>query len=595
MINERLSRDISTLEGKLENVAVSTINRQKLQARLSDLDAQRLQMPVPATAGFQAILPLNDLHKEIFKVQSSLWQVQGASSDVSPSRVWASLRTGGARSTVRVWQSNRWDPLPPFEEPRSSKVEFELVMAKNSVRSDVINLANGGNEVVTVDMTFVGGLPGLDVFEAPLVDTYVYEPVACALVSLQPGAGVYSFDVEPGMTQQIWIRCSSESLSAGEYNGTIHMTTGGELVADVPASIEVLDVTLPEQLSLWLGGWDYSVHRNDMVTDDNVDQYVATLKEYGLNVPWESGGLALGTYDGSGNQITPPYRGEVDQLLTYYPNMPGYAFASGALQLISDAAIVTWAQDWASYLQGKGVSPEQVMILIQDEPHTEAQLNEILRVSLAVKQGANFKIWNDIHYADPTAAPGVISAVIAACDVQCFHIQFMLDNPQAHQTFMQTHSRPGLEWWCYGNANRVSDPYIGWALWPWFCFENGLTGANWWAFSSGGDDSWNEYFGSRPDYSPLYMTEDSVTPGKSIEAMREGAQDYEILKMLQAAKSQQPPGDLYNAMQNVVANRVPIVVSPMSRAAFPWDVPKDRSTADSVRVEALRLLDAVSP
>ena len=80
-----------------------------------------------------------------------------------------------------------------------------------------------------------------------------------------------------------------------------------------------------------------------------------------------------------------------------------------------------------------------------------------------------------------------------------------------------------------------------------------------------------------------------------MEAMREGMQDYEILMMLEAAKSQQGPGALYDAMESLLTNRVPEVLVPHAVALYPWNIAKDRSTADSVRIEALRLLESAPP
>ena len=78
--------------------------------------------------------------------------------------------------------------------------------------------------------------------------------------------------------------------------------------------------------------------------------------------------------------------------------------------------------------------------------------------------------------------------------------------------------------------------------------------------------------------------------GKSMEAMREGAQDYEILQMLKAAQAKEQPGPLYDAMKDLLSNEVARVLKPHSSASMAWNVPKDHSSADRVRIEALSLL-----
>ena len=581
-INERLSREIEELGTKIAKSAVRGKERDKLLQQLRGLDTRRTQMPVPSTVGFKAILPVNGLHREVFKLQAALWRAQGF-------------------SPLHVWKSHRWDPLGPLAEPRGGQPKLSILMAENSFRSDVINLSNSTDQPMHVNFELTD-VPAecFDVFEVPLVDTHVYEPVASALLPVQGKASSgYGVEVLGGMTRQIWIRCSSKRLGEGRHDGTIRVTAASadSLVHDVPVSIEVVGVSMPDSLSLPIGGWDYTVHRNDMVTDGNVQQYVAILKEYGVNVPWEAASFAVGTYDKDGNLTSPPDRSEVDQWLAHWPKARIYANVAGALQSRSDAEIVTWAKDWSRYLRSKGISPDKVMILIQDEPNSKAELERILRVGRAIKRGSDFKIFNDLHFGDPTEAPAIIGDVLReASDVQCFNVRHMLSHPDIYDAFMKQHSREGLEWWCYGNADRVSDPYVGWLLWGWFCFDKGLTGAQWWAFSSGcGGSSWNEYFNTRCSYTPLYLAEDSVTTGKSMEAMREGVQDYELLTMLRKKASARGNDASVAESQRILSVRLGEVLAAHTVDNYAWKASKDRSVADAVRAEVLRLLEKAGP
>ena len=116
---------------------------------------------------------------------------------------------------------------------------------------------------------------------------------------------------------------------------------------------------------------------------------------------------------------------------------------------------------------------------------------------------------------------------------------------------------------------------------PWFCFKEGVSGANWWAFGDGhGGFSWNEYFNSGTTLSSLYLGTDSITASKSMEAMREGAQDYELLVMLR----QKAPG------HDILQDGVDRVLTSHTMDQWLWNVPKDRSVADTVRERVLRVL-----
>jgi len=148
-----------------------------------------------------------------------------------------------------------------------------------------------------------------------------------------------------------------------------------------------------------------------------------------------------------------------------------------------------------------------------------------------------------------------------ACDIQCFNVMHYLANPDQNDTWMARQARDGLSWWCYtgGGSHRLTDPYTAFLLRCWFCFDKGLTGAHWWAFGDGnGGFSWNEYLNAGATRSPLYLSRDGITTSKSMEAIREGAQDYELLKMIQRQiEKSRAGGELSGKAREI-------------RLSFPW-------------------------
>lgn len=89
--------------------------------------------------------------------------------------------------------------------------------------------------------------------------------------------------------------------------------------------------------------------------------------------------------------------------------------------------------------------------------------------------------------------------------------------------------------------------------------------------------SWNEYFNSGLTRSPLYLDSDSVTAGKAMEAIREGAQDYELLRMFEQKLARKTDGAA--VVQHVLTNEVERVLRAHTVQRWPWNVPKDRSVA----------------
>jgi hypothetical protein len=245
-------------------------------------------------------------------------------------------------------------------------------------------------------------------------------------------------------------------------------------------------------------------------------------------------------------------------------------------------------------MQSRGIPPENVAILVKDEPFDKKGLEAVLRIGRAIRRGSNFKMFNDLHFGDPATAPPVYEEVLReACDIQCFNVHQYFSAPGSNQLFIESNRRAGLQWWCYmGVTDRLVDPYEGWLLRMWFCFDKGLTGAQWFLSDGAGGFAWDEYFNYGPSRTPLYLARDSVTTSKAMEAMREGAQDYEILTMLKNAQLQQKPGPLHDSMGSVLSNRVRQVLVSHTLALYPWNTSKDRSMADSVRAEALHLLAA---
>lgn len=586
-IGERVSRDIRALQQHLASSSVSPQAKETLLQKLNDLNAGRRDFTIPQSQDFRAVLPLNSLHEKVFAVQAALWRAAGT-------------------PPVRVWHSHRWAPLGPLTQPSGDMPDLNIVMAQNSVRSEVINLSNTASQTRTVELNISGSAANhIDLFEVPLVDTKTLEPVAAALVPLLSQDGGYRVRIPAGTTRQIWLRVTSKALPPGQYTAAIHLSSNGAVnwSAEAPLSVEVMPVRLPDALSLHIGGWDYPVADSYQVTRDNLKEYVRLLNQYGVNTTWSRDVLPSGRYDNHGKLVSPPTREPMEKWIDKFPNAKLYctvlSFSFSPQDPNRQKKLAAWAKDWSTYLQSRDINPERIAILIRDEPTKVEELKTILEVGRAIKRGEpRFKIWNDIHWADPTTAPPVLDDVLRdACDVQCFNTLHYLNHRQKNTQWMARQARPGLQWWTYTGAgsHRLTDPYIAFLLRPWFCFQEGMTGAHWWAFGDGNKGfSWNEYLNAGPTRSPFYLSADGVTAGKGMEAMREGAQDYELLKMLQERVKNARARGTVNAelrlASKILKKDVPEVLTAHTPDRLLWKVPKDRSKADHVRIKILRNL-----
>jgi hypothetical protein len=140
------------------------------------------------------------------------------------------------------------------------------------------------------------------------------------------------------------------------------------------------------------------------------------------------------------------------------------------------------------------------------------------------------------------------------------------------------------------------DPYAYYRVQEWYCWKFGAEGSCFWAFGdAGGSSSWNEYSTGKGSYTPLFIDQKTIASGKQMEAIREGIEDYEYLRMLRdrinSLDKANIRGPSVDSACQLLSSAVDRVVGPIqSSMAQRWRAPKDRSTADQVRLEIVEHL-----
>ena len=184
-------------------------------------------------------------------------------------------------------------------------------------------------------------------------------------------------------------------------------------------------------------------------------------------------------------------------------------------------------------------------------------------------------------------------------DVLCPLRSHYITKPAWYREVLAEYQADGKELWFY-SANgpaRTFDPFSYYLMQAWHAFKIGAKGTNFWAFGdNGGVSCWNEYpaAGNGP-YCPTYIDATSVTPAKYMEAIREGIQDYEYLTMLLARTRELveigAPDSQTDPALELLQNGPDRVMAMEQDAQWTWDLEKDRSVQDQVRIE---LLDALA-
>ena len=149
---------------------------------------------------------------------------------------------------------------------------------------------------------------------------------------------------------------------------------------------------------------------------------------------------------------------------------------------------------------------------------------------------------------------------------------------------------------------RLFDPYYYHRLQAWHCWRHGAVGMgfwNYWNYYNEPDGTaWNEYVTSAEEgksFGVVYTTHDSVTDGKHWEAVREGIEDYEYLRMLRGRIQElKARGVKTAAIQEAerLLETLPeeVVDSYCDGRLVSWSVDKDRLVADRCRVRVLKVL-----
>ena len=557
-----------------------------VQIELSAIGAELAKTNFTMPEGFRSILPLNDLHRRVFAVQARLWREQFP-------------------RPITLWQKPQWDMVSPTEPPRPGKAKVDVAMMRNEFRSAAFMLSNTSDAAIDVQLRLVG-LPRdgacVDVHEGVFTDTKTGVPIIAALPYAKRKAATASMTVEAGMHKQVWLTFNSKDVAAGQYDGQIVVEPGG---GTVPVSLHVYPFDFPDQPTLHLGGWDYtdSTHRD--VTPANRELLVRHLREHFVETPWATSGvLDKGRYDKAGNMITPPSTDRFRDWVGRWPNARIYAVFVALSPSFGDLqegtpefrkAVAAWITWWAEEVQEFGIKPSQLAVLLVDEPHMLEQDTTIVEYARVIQQAApEVIVWEDPTWRRPSDA---LPELFTQSDVLCPNLPMWIAQGKSFADFYVKQRDAGRKLWFYScsGPGKLLDPYSYHRMQHWFCWKYDAQGSCFWAFGdSSGASTWNEYLADRAAYTPVFLDATSVTPGKHMEAIREGMEDYEYLHILRDRITQvekTADAKTVGAAKQLLATAADRVTACMDQQTkINWSEEKDRTVADAVRLELLGML-----
>ena len=583
--------DIATVTKAVEQADIQQARKDELIEKL-----EAAKQDAAAASGFDAsqaaTVPLNASHADMLAIRSELWRAQ----KLPP---------------LSVWQNCRWDPLRTDATPPkdAGKPTLDITLMGNEGRSEAINITSAAEEPGELSIT-CHGLRGARaphyITLAPVAWTAVRggRLVASALPEAERSREGWKVTVTPGLTQQLWFMVDSSRLSPGSYEGTVDIAAGDVQIATIPVHIRVSEIAMPDELTLILGGWDYTNTFTYGVTPDNREAVVGFLQSYHINGPWATGGvMPFGKHDAEGNMIEPPDTSRMDEWLARWPGAKRYYVFNNFRTPVADTPaaekrVAEWIHFWADYFRGRGLEASQLALHIFDEPHAPESDAVIISWAKVLQEAEpEVVLWADPTWRDPRQMTPEYPALM---DVLCPNRPMWIGNRAVFEQYYAAQREAGrtLSFYSCSGPVRGLDPYCYHRLQAWDCFRVGAVESFFWAFGdTGGASSWNEFAAERTGYSPQFIGDTDCTTSKHMEAVRESAYDYEYLIMLRdavEAAEQAGRDDATVQRARTLLTEGPLRVLTAENAdRLGWLDDKDRSIADEVRVELIEALEAL--
>lgn len=594
----RLGLDLETVRTLLEHEKLPAALRQRTDAAIAELSAAIPEHPAMDAKTFYGVLPFSPLHERIYALLGA-------------------ARAAMGKAPLVAWAANPWDYLAPTDLPANPpRPLLSTALMQGETRACTLNLTNCHDELLTAHLRFEG-LPaalaqGLRLHDVLWTDTPASVPVAAALPELAAQDGRYEVSLPAGMTRQVWFSVTARDVPAGVHRGTLVIEDAAAQPLRVPVSVRVFDLQFPERPRLRTGGWDYTNTTLYSVTQQNRPAFIAHLQSRGVNSPWATSGvLALPEFDATGQFVKPPSTQSLDNWVRDWPEASGY-YVFCHVDGVADpkpedplfsAKVGNWIRFWVDHLKSLGIGPDRLYLLLVDEPGSEKEDAVIIAWAKAIKAAApDVNVWDDGTRPLERMTPDILAAV----DYMCPHRPSLMADKQPATPAVYRQQKAGGKglylYSCWG-PTRTLDPYAYYRLQAWDAFRMGAEGSFFWAMGGGGGGScFNDYVQKNTSYTPVFLTPDSVTAGKHLEAIREGQADFEYLCMLRdriaELEQRQPQHRLLAQAKALLAKAADRVlkapgaeIDEYAVTEMRWNAPRDRNQADAVRVEVGEMLE----
>lgn len=570
-VRRRIEQDLDALLPELQRSPLSA--RSALQ-RESDSIRRALQAPYSPPAGFVARLPLSPLHRRVFQLQASIWRARGISEAVWPLATWA-------RSTHIL--------IPP--QGPLAPMTVDLARGTDR-RALLVGIASGSTDDRLVRVC-VDGLDRLS-WTARAVewtDRVNDSPVASALAEPSGADGCQLLEVTAGLPGQIWFTFGAGSLSPSIRHGSIKIFFDTKTFA-IPLTVTVFESSL-SQTALHTGGFDYSPSTLYDVRPTNRTSLVSLLRDHLVDSAWASHEMLGLPGSASTTDAFARWTRELWPHAARYMVFADIPFSRPP----APAAVKQWLTAWRAALADEQLPDDSLWVLLSDEPKTSSEVDRIGAWSGAIRAaGGGIRL-----VEDPTTVDSALLARLAkSVDVLVANRKLLAERGASYLAALRSACVTSCRLGLYNSVAdaHALDPYRYYRLQAWIVFRLGGATSLFWSFADdGGFTGWNDYNGRGPAYSPIFLSVDRATSSKQLEALREGIEDFEVLTLLQravvAARTQGLHLSALAEAESLLSTRIDQMIADDSPRLYAWQMDQDRTQADQLRVDALRLLDII--
>ncbi len=532
----------------------------------------------------RAIFPYSPEHAQIQALRAAYWQKVGVH--------------------YLVWASNPWAPLQPDDLPaeRRNSTHLDFTMLRDEIRGQSLNVTNPDPASSRLQISVQGLSNAVTVNTVPFTGTRSGGATASAIVPCKQEGGAWLALAPAGLTTQLWISVDSAKLKPGTHKGKIRIFSGASVVTEVPLEASVSHVRMPAKLDLSLGGWDYTNDPTYGITAHTLNAAVKFLQKYHVDAPWAHDSvIPFGEHATDGHMVKAPSTEKMDVWLNRWKGSRFYFIACSYPDVLpqtpeANRRIHDWITFWVNHLKKRGIRPDQLGLLLMDEPRTGEVDKIIVSYAAAIHRAEpQVKVFEDPIWEDPRMAA---QSMYAASDILCPNRGMWIEKRRTYEAVFTEQQKRGkqLAFYSCSGPVRSLDPYSYHRLQAWDCFRYGCVHMGFWAFGDAGEgSSWNELAAKSTGFAPEFLDGEGFTTSKHMEAIREGMFDFQTLTLLrQAADScakKHQKLELVKRARMVLADGPRRVTEAQGVNSFQWADKKDRSEADRVRTEAIRLLE----